>query len=108
MTSTEELLKAINTNLELIDIYQQDLTFDEFIDELTESIYQTEIIYYSKAIEYLSENDNSLCESTEAYIEMGGTLENLNSEALATALCQKKALEELSDIYSEIEEAFNH
>ena len=46
--------------------------------------FHVEIIYYSKAMEYLRENDCSLSESIELATEYGYTLENINSELLAS------------------------
>ena len=65
-------------NDELIDI-------DEMVDDLRDQGYfNEEIIYYSKAIKYLQENDASLSESIEIALEMGYYLENINSELLAS------------------------
>ena len=65
-------------NDELIDI-------DEMVDDLRDQGYfNEEIIYYSKAIKYLQENDASLSESIELALEMGYYLENINSELLAS------------------------
>ena len=65
-------------NEELIDI-------DEMVDDLRDQGYfNEEIIYYSKAIKYLQENDASLSESIELALEMGYYLENINSELLAS------------------------
>ena len=65
-------------NEELIDI-------DEMVDDLRDQGYfNEEIIYYSKAIKYLQENDASLSESIEIALEMGYYLENINSELLAS------------------------
>ena len=66
---------------------------EELADYDTHQIYQelqdngffdVEIIYYYKAIEYLKENDSSLWESLEIAKEYGYTLENINSELLAS------------------------
>ena len=65
-------------NDELIDI-------DEMVDDLRDQGYfNEEIIYYSKAIKYLQDNDASLSESIEIALEMGYYLENINSELLAS------------------------
>ncbi len=45
---------------------------------------EQEIIYYARAIEYLSKNDPSLMESLELAHEYGYAVEKLNSEVLAT------------------------
>ena len=46
--------------------------------------FHVEIIYYAKAMEYLKEYDCSLAESIEIATEYGYTLENINSELLAS------------------------
>ena len=61
--------------------YDTHQIFDELQDN---GFFTVDIIYYSKAIKYLQENDASLCESIEIATEYGYTLENLNSEALAS------------------------
>jgi len=45
---------------------------------------QIEIIYYSKAIVYLQNNDASLIDSLVIAEELGYKIENINSELLAT------------------------
>tara|TARA_R100000951_G_scaffold102553_4_gene94703 strand:- start:181 stop:594 length:414 start_codon:yes stop_codon:yes gene_type:complete len=57
---------------------------DIFDDLQNNGFFNVEIIYYYKAIEYLKENDFSLCESLEIANEYGYTIENINSELLAT------------------------
>ena len=62
---------------------------DELEDACTDSdmYYQMgEVIYYSVAMEYLSENDSSLQESLGIASNMGYTVDNLNSEILASLL----------------------
>ena len=64
---------------------------DELFDDLRDNGYfNEEIIYYSNAINYLKENDASLSESLEIATEYGYTLENLNSEILASLHASKK------------------
>tara|TARA_R110002012_G_scaffold317929_1_gene535247 strand:- start:1038 stop:1451 length:414 start_codon:yes stop_codon:yes gene_type:complete len=57
---------------------------DIFDDLQNNGFFTVEIIYYYKAIEYLKENDYSLHHSLEIANEYGYTLENLNSELLAS------------------------
>ena len=54
---------------------------------------QTDIIYYSRAIEYLKENDPSLSESLGIASEMGYSLEDLDSEKLASLLNYQNTLD---------------
>ena len=63
----------------------EDYNTDEIQEELQDNgFFDVEIIYYSKAIKYLQENDASLYRSLEIAEEMGYTLENINSELLAS------------------------
>ena len=80
---------------------------DELIESMREEINQDEVIYYSNAMKYLLENDNSLRESMSIAHELGYTAENINSELLATLLNQQNLNEELSDLVNEIEEIYN-
>ena len=107
MDTIKKRLSEINSTIELTDYYHEGITLDEFIEEVTTSIYQDGITYYSEAIKYLAREDSSLTKSTELYMELGETLEDLNSERLATVLYQQRQLESLSDINAEIESAFN-
>tara|TARA_R100001015_G_C4606464_1_gene161543 strand:- start:763 stop:1170 length:408 start_codon:yes stop_codon:yes gene_type:complete len=63
----------------------------EIYEELRDQNYfDVEIIYYSKAMEYLKENDFSLSESLEIAAEFGYNTENLNSELLASLHASRK------------------
>lgn len=71
------------------------------------SFLDVEIIYYSKAIQYLKENDPSLCDSLELASEWGYELKNINSELLASLLATQKLFESLAELDEEITEIFN-
>jgi sulfatase maturation enzyme AslB (radical SAM superfamily) len=71
---------------------------EELFEYLQERITEAEIIYYSNAIEFLSEEDSSLTESLSIAQEYGYTLNKINSELLATLLLQQKLSEELSSL----------
>ena len=107
MNNTIEFLNNINTELDLSYYYENDITFDDFENRIEHSIHESEIIYYYKAIEYLKDNDNSLYESLNIAIEHGYTIENLNSELLATLLYQKELFQEWYNIKDDIENHFN-
>ena len=63
----------------------EDYDVHQIYDELQDNgFFNVDIIYYYKAIEYLKENDSSLCESIDIATEYGYTLENINSETLAS------------------------
>lgn len=76
--------------------------FDAFNDQIIEyfqenNLLDQEIIYYSNAIEFLKKHDQSLKESLEIAMEHGYTIENINSEQLASLLATKHAQEEFGD-----------
>lgn len=109
---TIQFLSKFNTNLELVEIFEyfnkenETFLFDDFREYIVDSILNFEVIYYSKAIEYLKENDNSLTRSLEIADEQGFEVSKLNSEILATLLYQDKLYNELWDIEEEIMEYF--
>jgi hypothetical protein len=65
--------------------------------------FDTEIIYYSNAIKYLSENDSSLNRSLGIASDMGYEPKNLNSEILASILASEINREEWSELESELQ-----
>jgi hypothetical protein len=116
MKSTEQ----IKTFLDSIEIENVNLMDFVNIDEIdhdnpSESIFDmindnggfnVDIIYYSNAIEYLKRHDNCLTESIEIAIEYGYTLENINSELLASLLASKKSMIDFWDYQDEINNFF--
>lgn len=68
--------------------------------------FNVDIIYYSNAIEYLSNNDASLNESLSIAAEYGYTPENLNSEILASLLASQNAREQFNELETEINDFF--
>jgi len=81
-------------------------TPEEAIEWLQTAISEREIIYYSRALEYLSENDPSLVDSMALAHEMGYELSSLNSEILATLHWQNYLTETLEDVLEAINELF--
>lgn len=72
----------------------EDYDTHQIYDELQDNgFFDVEIIYYSKAIEYLKNNDASLSESIEIASEYGYTLENINSEALASLHASRQRMD---------------
>jgi hypothetical protein len=112
--------KQIEDLIELFEDYAEDSDIDSILvyneiedinnsDDLLELIedndgFNIDIIYYSKAIKYLSENDASLSESIEIAVDLGYSLENLNSETLASLHASQKARDDFWDIKDEIDE----
>jgi hypothetical protein len=70
--------------------------------------FDVEIIYYTNAIEYLKRYDSSLSESLQFAIEYGYTIEDINSELLASLLASKNAMCNYWDYQNEIDEFFNN
>ena len=77
---------------------------DNVIEYIEDRINEIEVIYYSNALKILSENDPSLQTSLGYAEDMGYSCGDLNSELLATILCQESAREELYNIRDDIEE----
>ena len=108
----EQLNKLFNDNdvaIEIDDYYQNDLedvsTFDELEDFLiNNTMLDAEIIYYSRAIAYLKEHDPSLRESLEIATEMGYTVENINSELLASLHVTQRIRDKFYSLENEITE----
>jgi len=85
---------------------------DDLKNELTEYFEDSineDVIYYSVAIDYLKENDPSLKDSLALAVELGYTLDNINSEVLASLLKTQKNQKEFEDFLESdaVEEIFN-
>lgn len=115
---TQEQIKTFLDSIEIDNVNLMDFVdIDEIdTDNAADSIFymvqdnggfDVEIIYYSNAIEYLKRYDNCLTESIELAIEYGYTLENINSELLASLLASKNAMSDYWDYQNEINEFFN-
>lgn len=96
------------TSVDLAYIIEQDKPedIDELMETLDERVNEIEVIYYHNAMAYLSENDASLQESIGLAHDMGITIENINSELLATLLQQQNAREAVYGYRNELEELF--
>ena len=111
-TKFRELEKKYSLDIETIpyeyyDDFEDAKDVESYFEELEEATYQIECIYYSNAMKYLTEHDNSLSESLEIASEMCYEVENLNSELLATLLMQRKELEALYDAKDDLEDLYN-
>jgi len=92
------------------DIDSDDLDFevDDILNQIESSIQESngfdiDIIYYSKAIEYLSNNDASLSESMGIASEMGYETKSINSELLASLLATQNEREQFYEFKNELE-----
>lgn len=111
MTKEQEaLLGRIydDTGIDALYMVNEDMPedIDAFMEELQERINEIEVIYYSRAMEYLGEHDPSLTESMGLAHEMGYTADKINSELLATILQQQNASEAIESFRDEITELF--
>ena len=75
----------------------EDELFDDYEDAY-QSCIEREIIYYNKAMDYLSEYDWSLRESAEIASDLGYELKNINSEMLATLHLQDELIKSIREI----------
>ena len=74
-----------------------ELEFEDY-DQAIEYCYEQEIIYYSKAMNYLIENDPSLHESMAIANEYGSDIERINSEYLATIHYQDALINSIKEV----------
>lgn len=78
-------------------------TFDELRDAIDNGEgFNVEIIYYSRAMEFLTENDTSLNISMGIAHSLGYEAKNINSELLASLLASEKSREEFDELGSQI------
>ena len=98
-------------NLNVVDFigYDTDIEDIKNVDDLYNELdnneaFNIDIIYYNRAMKYLSENDFSLSESIEIAVDMGYSLENINSELLASLHASQKARDDFYNIADEIDE----
>lgn len=108
--SLDSQLKINDNLINYVDIEDIDESniFDSIYDMVQEKGgFDIEVIYYSNAIEYLSEYDNSLQRSLGIAADMGFELTNLNSEVLASLLKSEDARDEFTEFRDEIESFFS-
>ena len=111
-TKIENFLSELSTEIDVLNLIDIDnIDHDNAYDSIYEMIddnggFDVEIIYYSKAIAYLSEHDPSLHESLEIAADYGYEVHNLNSEILASLLASKLVREEFYELESEINDFF--
>ena len=111
-TQIENFLMNLNTEvdiLNLIDIENIDYSdaYNSIYDMINDNNgFDIDIIYYSKAMRFLSEYDCTLKESINIALEYGYTLENINSELLASLLASQNAREQFNELQNEIENFF--
>lgn len=98
---------AYNVNIDELDLSDPDNIFDSIRDMLDDAgAFNVEIIYYSRAMEYLQKYDNSLRTSLELAGDMGYKPEDLSSEILASLLASQNSREEFADLETQITDFF--
>jgi hypothetical protein len=115
MTRAEKIEKFLREEIKLRHIDLLDYinaenvnSFNDIYEQVEEQGgFNVEIIYYSRAMEYLMENDTSLQNSMELAADFGYTPENINSELLASLLASQYSMEELYKYEHEITEFFD-
>ena len=109
----EEFLNSLNTEVDIMNCIGEveNIDFENAFSSIYSLVddnngFDIEIIYYSRAMEYLSENDASLMESLAIASDMGYDPVNLNSEILASLLASQNVREEFNDLENEIDSFF--
>ena len=92
--------KQRGTIMSRYTIQEVEEDFDTY-DKAVEYCYEQDIIYYSRAMDYLHRNDNSLRESMQLASDLGCDLENISSETLATIHYQNYLIGEIMEIGSQ-------
>lgn len=103
---TEKELKTLNylCGLDINYILKDCEDIEEAREAVIRMIQEEEIIYYNNAIEFLKKEDPSLRESLGIAQEYGYSIENINSELLATLLNQSRMMDEVEDLLKLLEE----
>ena len=100
-SNKDDIAQAMNEKNEIETKWivedNEDELFDDYEDAYQYCI-EREIIYYNKAMEYLSEYDWSLRESAEIAYSLGYELKNINSEMLATLHLQDELINSIREI----------
>ena len=106
-----DLFKENNIDIDISYHLDNDYDINNF-DDLLELLQDNraldvEIIYYHKAIDYLSENDPSLVDSIALATDYGCAIDNLNSEFLASILASDILRNQFFELENEINEIFD-
>jgi hypothetical protein len=112
-TTQQQVINLLNDTIENVDFTgflsgEDFTTFEEVRDLLEDNgALNIEIIYYSDAMRYLMQNDNSLRNSLDLAADFGYELKNLNSELLASLLASENARNEFYQLENEINSILN-
>ena len=110
--AAEKIEKLLSDNVGIdVTIDESDLEYGMDVDALEQAVdidraisEQCEIIYYSRAMEFLAENDPSLHEAMDCAEEYGYSPKDLSSEILATLLNERQMRNAYWDWRDDIQE----
>ena len=111
-TKIENFLRELDTEIDVLNYVDIDnIDFEIAYDSIYNMIcdnngFDIEIVYYSKSMKYLMENDPSLQESLNIADELGFDVQSLNSEILASLLISENVKNEFYQLEDEINEFF--
>jgi len=111
-TKIENFLANLETEIDLLSLVDIDNidhanAFDSICDMIEDNNYfDIDVIYYSNAIDYLSEYDPSLRKSLAIAYDMGFTADNLNSEVLASLLKTENVKNDFYSLEDDINDFF--
>lgn len=102
----EKIVKALD-NID-IGVSTDDIKDIETVEELQDyldgnGLFDVEIIYYNNAMNYLHDHDSSLNRSLELAMDMGYTIEDIDSEKLASLLASENARNDFNGLTDQIE-----
>lgn len=113
-TKIENFLSELSTDIDVLNLIDIDnIDFNGAFSSIYEMVddnggFNIEIIYYSRAMDYLREYDPSLNESIELASEYGFSLDSINSELLASLLASQNARNDFYDLENEINDFFEN
>lgn len=111
-TKIENFLANLETEIDLLSLVDIDNidhanAFDSICDMIEDNNwFDIDVIYYSNAIDYLSEYDPSLRKSLAIAYDMGFTADNLNSEVLASLLKTENVKNDFYSLKDDINDFF--
>jgi hypothetical protein len=108
----EDFLANLGSDIDVIEYIDADEVncYEDVVNAIEDAGgFEIDVIYYSEAMKYLTENDTSLSESIELAVEQGYDLKNITSELLASLHASANSRSKFeADHYSEINEFFDN
>lgn len=110
-----DFIKSLNSDIDLIyhidveelNLREPDGIYEQMREQLEDAnAFDEEIIYYSRAMDFLKEHDPSLQTSLQMAHDMGYTADKINSELLASLLASDVNREDFINLESEITDFF--